>query len=112
MSLTVTQGPGIITIVPDGSTDFDAADYLQEPVFVSAIKLQASAANDVIKVRVNAVGGPIVTSIKDVGGSGVKEADPFPAQPFYPFIKHEDCTFNTAASALIIITFTRYPLRP
>ena len=102
MANTVTYTGNVITIIPDGTTDYDSSTEFPYGVRLGAIKFYGSAANDVLEVTHGAAAGPIISKMKDVTPSGAK--DTFPnGLDCKPYIDVSDCTFNTAANIRIIL---------
>jgi hypothetical protein len=78
MANTITYGPNVITIAPDGSAAWDAATdtFLNSPsgLLVEVVKFFPNAANDTCLLRAGSDSGPIVSKMKDVAGSGTADS--------------------------------------
>ena len=60
MANTITYGPGIINIVPDGITDYDSKTDFPGGLKVVGIKFFASASTDILALRDGkAAGAPL-----------------------------------------------------
>lgn len=103
MANTVTTDRGgIVTIVPDGVTNFDMADYFPNGVYLRSINFDASDAADKLYVRLkSATGAQLIPAGLD-DEEWYNELEP---KRRFPFVKAADCTFTTPASCLITIYF-------
>ena len=113
MANTTKEGTGVVTIVPDGITDWVWSGDLSFPINgtgglrVSAIEFKASAANDVMVVRDRTATGPILFTItvastaEDAANRETYSGPKGSGKTMYPYINHSDCTFSNAANCLI-----------
>jgi len=100
----------IVTIVPDGSTNFDLQTVSGVPsvVHLKEIIFQPSAANDKIQVRNGSATGSIIWPANlDVLGAG--QVLYFDGLLVNPYIVASECTFGTAANAKITIIYMSHP---
>lgn len=105
MALTVLQGKSNISVVFDGATDFDMADYCPLGVRLTAMRFYPSAANDIMVVREKTADGVHKWKVKDTTGGGVHyECHPHTS---FPYIKHDDTDLTLAvpANAMFIFEF-------
>ncbi len=82
MANVITDSPGVITIAPDGSTDWVTI----RPIIIKTVKFYPNAAGDICIIRDTSASGNIISKFKD--GSGYGSHDPvFPDNPVIPCIK-------------------------
>ncbi len=103
MSNTITYGPNLISIAPDGSTAYDStADGLNvfpKGLMIKAIKFKPNAANDVCLIRHGSATGPIICWMKDTAGSGVMD-DTFGRTLYKPYLDGDE---GVSGSTIIIM---------
>ncbi len=103
MANTVTVGAsGVLTIVPDGATDFDIRDYFPNGIYLRSIEFSQSDNLDILYIRDKKVAGVFLTPEGLTGGQSLVEILP---KRRFPYIKAADCTFTTPASCLITLYF-------
>ena len=100
-TVTVDAG-GLITIVPDGATDVDFADYFPNGIYLRAISFVPSATTDALYMRVKSATGVQLIPPGLSGGDGYVEVEPTKRSLY---MKASDCTFGTPASCLITVYF-------
>ena len=106
MAVTVTEGRGTITIVPNDTDDFiagvdtDIKDYL-----VSSIQFIPSAQSDRLVLRDKGIDGieKFDTGLTPGTSPIFKNFDP--PQWLMPVIDKSDCVFGTAGNCKIIIDY-------
>lgn len=101
MGLTVLQGQNNLSIVHDGSTNFDMATYYPLGVRLTAIRFFGEAANDILIVREKTGTGVHKCKLKDTGPSGVHYE--CQAHKSSPYILASEC--DITADSLIIFEF-------
>lgn len=103
MANTVTLGPGVIQIVPDGSTDFNITDYIPGGIRLMGVDF-GGASGDELKIRDKTATGPFLVRSLTVGETEVwtGKLDCF---PFIKMSSTSDCTFAVAANNLILLYF-------
>lgn len=100
---TVNVGPsGVLTIVPDGITDFDIKDWFPNGIYLRSIEFHQSDAADRLSVRDKSATGQKLIPDALTGGQSFTEI--LPKRRFL-YIKAADCTFTTPANVLITIYF-------
>lgn len=100
---TVTYSYKAITIVPDGSTDWDVQTYFPNGIQLCSICMQSSAANDKLAMEEGSATGARLTPGIDITGGGMVWY--FDGSKRYPYLDASDCTFSTAASVKITLTY-------
>lgn len=103
---TATRTGNTVSVVLDGSTNFDLATVSgsPSPVQLEAIVFKPSAANDYIQVRdVSASGAIIWPANVDVLGGG--QVIYFGGLARKPYIVAAECHFGTAANALVTFIY-------
>lgn len=100
---TVTYSYKAITIVPDGSTDWDVQTYFPNGIQLCSIAMQSSAANDKLAMEEGSATGARLTPGIDITGGGMIWY--FDGSKRFPYLDASDCTFSTAASVKITITY-------
>lgn len=97
MANVVTHTGNRITVIFDGSTNFDLCDYLGvNEVSLKKIKQLAVAANDTLTVRDGSTTAvEIYGPFKDVTGSGLIEY--FEGESCKPFVKGSEATASSKA---------------
>ena len=96
MSNTVTHSPGLISVVPDGTTDFDSTTLFPNGLRVKAVHFQGSVGADYIKVRNRLITGAFI-----IPNMVSEEKVDLDCLDCFPYIKAAECQFTTAASCLI-----------
>ncbi len=96
MANTVTFSGTMISIIPDGSTDWAITTYFPNGLRLIGVRFKG-ADGDILKVR-----DRIVTGLFIIGSLAGNDAIAF-EQPIdcFPYIKAADCTFAVAANNLI-----------
>ena len=109
-TVTFNASAAVVSVVPDGSTDFDMATVSGVPTLVhlKAIVFQPSAANDKIQVRAGSATGAVIWPANpDVLGAG--QVLYFDNLMVDPYIVASECTFGTAANAKITLIYSIHP---
>ena len=103
MANTVTHSPGLVSVVPDGTTDFDIADYFPNGIYLRSINFKASnSALDKLYVRLKSVTGAQLIPDSLTDATWYNELEP---KRRFPFIEASECIFTTPADCLITIYF-------
>lgn len=103
MANTATIQGNTVNVVLDGSGDFDMADYWPNGLHLTSVALRNSGAGDTLQVREHNADGNVFCFIKDPDGTG--DFRRFNGMKRMPYIKLDDCVFDTIANALIIFEF-------
>lgn len=103
---TVTTNiPGMIIIIPDGSSDYTSTTNFPAGIKLTAIKFYPSAANDVLVIRNGPVAtGTKISAMKSIDGGTLKDMFPGIVR-LKPTLDASDCTFGTAANCIIIFEY-------
>jgi len=102
MAVTVTYTGNVITLIPDGASNWDISSIFPQGVRLGGIKFYPSAVGDILVIRHGSASGPIITKMKDITGSGTK--DMFPqGLDCKPFFHQGSCTFTSATNVIIIL---------
>ena len=98
---SVDYDDNFISIVLDGTTDWDSTVAFPLGIRVAAVEFYPSTANDVVVIRNKTATGVVVFKAKSIDGGAL--ALPFSKARWKPYIKASDQTQGTPANALIII---------
>ena len=101
MSVTeITNESGsFITIVPDGSSDWDSQVNYPNGLRVRSILFYPSAPDDIICLKDGSDAGPTILKAKDVEGRGIVLR--LSGNNVFPFLDFSECTFGTPADVRI-----------
>jgi len=99
---TITYAPGIITIVPDGSEDWDSSIKFPVGLKVTGVHIKGTSSDKVV-FRDRSATGTVRLGLTDGLGFGVYWPITNPDISWYPYMKATDCTFGTPANVTIII---------
>ena len=100
MSNTVTYAPGIINIVPDGTTDYDTKDFFPGGLKLIGVKFYTTTTTDIFSLSDGSAGGAIISQFTGTG----KDVIPM-GRWCFPYFDASDCTFASAAAVKIILEY-------
>lgn len=109
MANTTTKGGGrFISIVPDGSTDWniatDMSDYQYTGMRVRSITFHGTAKNDVLIVNDGSNAGPELFRYKFISSAeAYTYSQQYCGKPIFPYIDASDCTFASASNTRILM---------
>jgi hypothetical protein len=93
----------IITLVLDGSTDWDSRWNHPGGLALDKILFYSSAPNDILMLRQNGPLGSVIFVAKSTLGDPLAFKFPDNGTLLKPFIKSSDCTLGTPANALVLL---------
>ena len=101
MAITEVVANGVINVTPDGSADWNSLDQFPNGMRIHSIQFQGSADGDIMVLR-DGDGGPVMFRA-EIGDTDNDKVKYLPGRKFKPFMDDTDCTFDTAASCMLII---------
>ena len=100
MANTVTYAPGIINIVPDGTTDYDSSTFFPGGLKLVGVKFYTTTAADIFALSDGAAAGAIISKFTGTGKDVIPEG-----RWCFPYFDASDCTFANAANVMIILEY-------
>jgi len=93
------ESSSFITIIPDGSSDWDSQVSFPNGLRVWSVLFYPSAKDDIICLKDRNDTGPTILKAKDVDGRGILLR--LPGNNVFPFLDFSECTFGTPADVRI-----------
>jgi hypothetical protein len=93
------ESSSFITIIPDGSSDWDSQVNFPNGLRIWSVLFYPSAQNDVICLKDSSDSGPTILKAKDVDGRGILLR--LPGNNVFPYLDFSECTFDTPANVRI-----------
>ncbi len=100
MANTITFSSTMITIIPDGSTDFAITTYFPNGLRLKGVGFIGTA-GDILKLRDKLITGTFIIPSLAAGDAMTFEG----MLDCFPYMKAADCTFGTPANCIITLYY-------